>query len=144
MSKKINKFINLALFLAIVGLLIFRQKRIQEIFSEKSAQKEVEIIPSIAPSAQLEFKVAEEAKESYQFTATDSAQNALELAQNELKLDLKEYSFGTMIEGVNGLMADNQHYWAIYQNGEYAKIGIAEIELNKGDQLELKYEEIQL
>ncbi|MBU1033707.1 DUF4430 domain-containing protein [Patescibacteria group bacterium] len=144
MSKKLNKFINLALFLALVALLIFRQKRIQEIFSGKTTQPAVEINSAIAPSAQLEFKVAEEIKESYQLTASNSAQNALELAQNELKLDLKEYDFGTMIEGVNGLMADNKHYWAIYQNGEYAKTGIAEIELNKGDKIELKYEEIQL
>lgn len=143
MTKNINKFINLALFLLIVGFLIFRQQNIRQLFSNDATKPVIEVTPSIAPAAQLEFEVGgEDQKEAHQFVATASGQNALELVESQVELSLKKYDFGVMIEGVNGLMADNKNYWAVYQNGEYAKTGIAQIELQKNDKIELKYEEI--
>lgn len=142
MTKNINKFVSLAFFLLIVGVLFLRQPKIREsLFNDKT--RVTETAPSVAPSAQLEFQVGESnLQKDYQFIATNSGQNALELVESQVKLDLKEYDFGTMIEGVNGLMADNKNYWAVYQNGEYAQTGIAQIELQKNDKIELKYEEI--
>jgi hypothetical protein len=142
MTKNINKFVSLTFFLLIVGVLFLRQPKIREsLFNDKT--RVTETVPSVAPSAQLEFQVGESnLQKDYQFIATNSGQNALELVESQVKLDLKEYDFGTMIEGVNGLMADNKNYWAVYQNGEYAQTGIAQIELQKNDKIELKYEEI--
>jgi len=142
MTKNINKLISLAFFLLIVGVLFLRQPKIREsLFNDKT--RVTETAPSITPSAQLEFEVGESnLQKDYQFIATSSGQNALELVESQVKLDLKKYDFGVMIEGVNGLMADNKNYWAVYQNGEYAKTGIAQIELEKDDKIELKYEEI--
>jgi hypothetical protein len=77
-------------------------------------------------------------------TATAAATKALDLAQSQLELQLKEYDFGLMVEGVNGLLADTNNYWAVYLNGEYAKVGIAELVLQAGDRLELRYETISL
>jgi hypothetical protein len=145
MSKKINKYISFILFLIVVGSLIYRQKKIQEVLLSYETQQAAKQIPTLAPSANLEFRVGKDSqKEAYEFTATVSGQNALELAQSQAKLDLKKYDFGTMVEGVAGLMADSKHYWAIYQDGEYAKTGIADIKLEKGEKIELKYEEIKL
>ena len=142
MTKNINKFISFSFFLLIVGVLLLRQPKIRELLFNDAAPV-AEINPSIAPSAQLEFQVGESNfQKDYQFVATASGQNALELVDSQVELSLKEYDFGTMIEGVNGLMADNKNYWAVYQNGEYAKTGIAQIELQKDDKIELKYEEI--
>ena len=145
MSKKLNKFITFLLFIIVVGLLLFRQKRIQEVLSGSKTKQQIESIPTIPPSAQLEFKVGDDKqKETYQFVATVSGQNALNLVQSQVKLDLKKYDFGVMIEGVGDLKADSKHYWALYQNGDYAKTGIAEIKLQKNEKIELKYEEIKL
>ena len=144
MTKNINKFINLALFLLIVGFLIFRQQNIRQFFSNDVSKSTGEVSPSVAPAAQLKFEVDEsiDQRKKYEFVATVSGQKAIELVESEVKLDLKEYDFGVMIQGVNGLMADNKNYWALYQDGEYAKTGIAQIELEKDERLELKYEEI--
>lgn len=81
---------------------------------------------------------------TYGFTATVSAQPALELVKSQIDLQVKEYDFGLMVEGVNGLMADEKHYWALYQNGEYATVGIADLKLEKDETIELRYEEIIL
>ncbi len=81
---------------------------------------------------------------SHTLTATAAATKALDLAQSQLELQLKEYDFGLMVEGVNGLLADTNNYWAVYLNGEYAKVGIAELVLQAGDRLELRYETISL
>lgn len=144
MTKNINKFINLALFLLIVGLLISQQPKVRDLFSNDATKPVLEVTPSIAPAAQLEFEVGGDSdqQKNYQFVATVSGQSALELVESQVELKLKKYDFGVMIEGVNGMMADNKNYWAIYQNGEYAKAGIAQIELQKNDKIELKYEEI--
>lgn len=81
---------------------------------------------------------------SHTLTATAAATKALDLAQSQLELQLKEYDFGLMVEGVNGLLADTNNYWAVYLNGEYAKVGIAELTMQAGDRLELRYETISL
>ncbi len=142
MTKNINKLVSFIFFLLIVGVLLLRQPKIRELFFN-DAIPATETNPSIAPSAQLEFQVGESnSQKDYQFVATSSGQNALELVESRVELSLKKYDFGVMIEGVNGLMADNKNYWAVYQNGEYAQTGIAQIELQKNDKIELKYEEI--
>lgn len=143
MTKNVNKLI-VVFFILIAGFLIYRQQNIQEFFSKNQVTPTPEVTPSIAPAAQLEFEVTggNDQQKSYEFIATNFGQNALELIENQAKLELKKYDFGVMIEGVNGLMADNKNYWAIYLNGEYAKTGIAQIELQKNDKIELKYEEI--
>lgn len=100
--------------------------------------------PAASDSATVEELSAEPAaaQTEFVFTASRDDQPALELVQAEVELTLKEYSFGTMVEGVNGLLADEGHFWALYQNGEFAQTGIAELVLNAGETITLKYEEI--
>lgn len=119
------------------GIFVFSKKNPQEVFPKPAIEQQAEMSPSPTPEAP-------EQKESYEFAATMSGQNALDLVQSQVKLDLKEYDFGTMVEGVNSLKADSKHYWALYQNGDYAKVGIADVKLEKGEKIELRYEEIKL
>lgn len=144
MTKNFNKLVNLGLFLLVAGILISRQQKVRELFSNDANKPVVEITPSVAPAAQLEFEVGggSDQQKNYQFVATSSGQNALELVESQVELSLKKYDFGVMIEGVNGLMADNKNYWAVYLNDEYAQTGITQIELEKDERIELKYEEI--
>jgi hypothetical protein len=148
MLKKIDRIFTLVVFLVLAGFLIFRQKKIQETLVDSQHQESVEQNGTAVDSNSLEFAVVDPtiqtARESYTFIATVSGQSALELAKSEAQLSLKEYDFGVMIEGVDNLMADNEHYWALYQNDNYATTGIADIKLQANDKLELKYEEIQI
>lgn len=143
MPKNFKK-LTIAFFILLVGFLIYRQENFRELFFNNATKPTTEVTPSIAPAAQLEFEVDgnKNQQKEYQFVATISGQKALELVESQAELKLKEYDFGVMIEGVNGLMADNKNYWAVYLNGEYAQTGIAQIKLQKDERLELKYEEI--
>lgn len=150
MLKKLNKFSSFLIFLILVGFLVYRQSQINKALDTTSEnQLDLQQTPTVSPAASLTFQVKDDKTStqsalSYKFVATSSAQKALELVESQVKLDLKKYDFGIMVNGVNSLEADNKHYWAIYQNGEYAKTGLSEIVLDEGDQLELKYEEIKL
>lgn len=128
--------------MVIVIALIYRQKNVRDsLFNSLPNQEQnQEQIPTttVSPKANIAQKT------DYEFVATASSQSALKLVESQVKLDLKQYDFGVMIEGVDGLKADAKHYWALYQNGDYAKVGIADIKLKKGEKLELKYEEIKL
>ncbi len=141
MSKKVNQYVSFILFLAIIGTWLYRQKNNQEFLRTATPSPMATASPTAVPAAQLEFVVG---SENYKFVATVSGQNALDLVQSQVKLNLKKYDFGLMVEGVNDLMADNQHYWAVYQNNDYAKTGLAEIKLEKDETIELRYEEIKL
>ena len=73
---------------------------------------------------------------------SDQEVTALDLVEAKLTAEFKTYDFGVMLEAVNGLKADDKHYWAIYYNGEYAKVGLSDLTIKSGDLLELVYEEI--
>lgn len=137
MSKKISRLISLILFVAVVAVLIFNRNDFAK--NQQKLAESPQATPTPTPTVSLPAK-----QEIFEFTATVSGQKALDLVQSQVKLDLKEYDFGTMVEGVNALKADAKHYWALYQNGDYAKIGIADIKLEKGEKIELRYEEIKL
>jgi hypothetical protein len=134
MSKKWSRIFSLILFVLVVGFLLneARGRQTGQVIQENSDLAGVEELAAEPAAPQTEFS----------FTATQAGQAALELVQSEVELTLKEYPFGTMVEGVNGLLADSGNFWALYQNGEFAQKGIADIILEAGETLELKYEEI--
>jgi hypothetical protein len=140
MSKKMNRLVTLVLFIVVASILFANRGDLNKISSDLNQQQppvDSNITAFPSPTAEVP------ASESYSFVATSSGQSALTLVQSQVELSLKEYDFGTMIEGVNGLMADSKHYWALYQAGDYAKTGIADLKLNKDEVIELKYEEIK-
>ena len=47
-----------------------------------------------------------------------------------------------MVSEINGVAADDKHYWALYVNDEYAIAGASETILKTGDTMQWKYEEI--
>jgi hypothetical protein len=103
------------------------------------------VVPEpIQEQSEVELSPTPAIPSTYSFTATTSAQSALDLVESQIDLRVKEYDFGLMVEGVNGLLADEKHYWALYHNGDYAKVGIADLKLEKDETIELRYEEIIL
>lgn len=79
-------------------------------------------------------------QESYFFETEEDGQKAFDLIGKQVQLQTKSYSFGEMVEGVNGLLADEHHFWAIFVNGQLATSGLADLDLKKGDRIELRYE----
>lgn len=80
---------------------------------------------------------------SYQFSTDTKDVSALELLSQNVTLETKDFGdAGIMITGINGLMADADHYWAFYLNGEYAQQGVSQTILTAGDVVEFVYEKI--
>ena len=50
------------------------------------------------------------------------------------------YSFGPYVHTLDGVADDSGHYWALYHNGEYAKVGAGDLQLQDGDVVTWKYD----
>jgi len=95
------------------------------------------IIPTIKPTT------AENEQHSYKFTAEKNEQTAFELLQKNAEVEYDEYDFGIMIQAINQLASNNDYYWALYVNGEYAQQGAKQTVLKQGDEVEFRYEKIR-
>lgn len=78
------------------------------------------------------------------YTATKDGQTAFELLTAKTEnIKTKDYGeAGVFVTGINGIQADDTHYWAFYVNDEYAKQGVSQTVLKKGDMIKFVYEEI--
>lgn len=78
-----------------------------------------------------------------EFMATEDGQTALALTELNAEVSTQVYEFGTMVQGIDGVMADATRYWALYINGEYALVAADQAKLNKDDVIQWKLEAIQ-
>ncbi|HEX9503279.1 MAG TPA: DUF4430 domain-containing protein [Patescibacteria group bacterium] len=65
------------------------------------------------PSAPVEYK-------------GQNGKNALELLKLAHKVDVKSYSFGDMVTGIDGITPDAKHFWAMYVNGKFSQVGASQ------------------
>jgi hypothetical protein len=80
---------------------------------------------------------------SYEFTATNSSQTPFSLLNDSEEVEYDQYDFGVFVTSINGQENNNDYFWAIYINGELAQQASDQIELEVGDQVEWRWEEIQ-
>jgi hypothetical protein len=138
MFKLFTKKKNIAIFTLVLlsvslTFYIFRQGNVKS----KSNQTVIEEVAPLATPSQAELVT------SHLIIATEDSQSAWDLLQSSKEVNFKEYDFGIFIEGINGLMSDESHFWSVYVNGESALVGVKDITLNKDDMIEFKYEEIE-
>lgn len=72
-------------------------------------------------------------------TASMNGQTALEVLQSAASVQIQESPLGTFVQGINGLLGDNEHYWAFYVNSEYANQGAGATVLKAGDVVRFEY-----
>ncbi|MBX4191344.1 MAG: DUF4430 domain-containing protein [Candidatus Doudnabacteria bacterium] len=70
--------------------------------------------------------------------------NALELLRASHRVDVKSYSFGDMVTGIDGITPDTRHFWAMYVNGTMSQTGAGQFVTKKSDRIEWKIEEIKM
>ena len=134
-----NKNILVLAGVALIGLGIALYRGPLMSPSPSSPDSPTESLPStVAPS---DLEVLPFARE-FEYTATESGQTALDLLKQYNIIEVKEFGFGTMITGIEGLMADENNYWAFYVNGEYAKQAADQTDLNVGDKIRFVYEPV--
>jgi len=77
-----------------------------------------------------------------EITAWEDGQTALALLESVATVQKQEYGFGVFVEGVNGLLGDQNNYWAFYVNDEYAQQGADQTILQTGDVVRFVYEPV--
>lgn len=87
--------------------------------------------------------VGHPAEAEYSYVASVSGQTALDLLKDNADVQLKEYEFGSFIEGINGVLGDEKQYWAFYVNREYANEAADKIILNVGDVTTFRLEPVE-
>ncbi len=75
-------------------------------------------------------------------TAWEDGQTALALLESVATVQKKEYGFGVFVDGINGLLGNQDNYWAFYVNNEYAQRGADQTTLNTGDVVKFVYEPV--
>ncbi|PIY80221.1 MAG: hypothetical protein COY80_03955 [Candidatus Pacebacteria bacterium CG_4_10_14_0_8_um_filter_42_14] len=97
---------------------------------------------------QMEEKTGEAAEASpepvvaFEFGATEDDTNAFDLLKESAEVTYDEYDFGVMVTSINGMAVDDDHYWALYVNDEYAMQGADQTVLATGDTMRWVYEKI--
>ena len=78
--------------------------------SVRSGNNEVPPPTQQVPTSTIEYKGVD-------------GKNALELLQTSHRVDVKHYSFGDLVTGIDGIQPDSSHFWAMYVNGNFSQVG---------------------
>ncbi|MFH1509224.1 MAG: DUF4430 domain-containing protein [bacterium] len=57
--------------------------------------------------------------------------------------EAEDYDFGTMVNSINGMKADDAHFWSLEVNGEMAEMGADAQTVKDGDEVAWVYTELQ-
>ena len=86
---------------------------------------------------------AESVAAQHTFSATRDGQTAEELLSASAEVTYENFGeAGKFVTSINGLAADEGHYWAFYVNGEYSQTGVSQTILSEGDIITFTYETI--
>lgn len=110
-GKKIEIFV-IVVVIAFVGIIYaFKQKPVlvpittnSNITSEQSDQQQQ------VPTSVIEYK-------------GEDGQTAFALLDASHRVEVKNYSFGDMVIGIDGIAPDAKHFWSFYVNGAMAQVG---------------------
>ncbi len=85
---------------------------------------------------------ADEEAVVYSYTAESSGQTPFSLLAESEEVEYDEYDFGVFINSINGQAGNDQYFWALYVNDELAQQAGDKIELEPGDEVEWRWEEV--
>ena len=68
--------------------------------------------------------------------------NALELLKAGHRVDTKNYSFGDMVTGIDGIIADSKHFWALYINDQFSQVGASSLITKSTDMIKWQIDSI--
>lgn len=71
--------------------------------------------------------------------ATALAQLQKASTDNGFVIEIKQESFGSYVNTIDGLSGDATHYWNLSVNGKTSEVGAGEVKLKEGDVIEWKY-----
>jgi len=136
-------FMNLRKFLPFVVavlLLVVAYFNYSKYFTPKNSQ--VFSTPTETQEVRVSVKVdyGTKANDSWE-VQTNPDESALSVLQQKAQVEIKEFSFGKLVEGINGVRSGNGNFWIYYVNGQTAAVGADQYRVKAGDVIEWKLEE---
>lgn len=69
---------------------------------------------------------------------------ALDILKDSYQVQTKSFGdAGEFVESINEVKPDSKHFWSFYVNGKQSNVGAGSYEVQNGDSLEWKLEEIK-
>lgn len=68
---------------------------------------------------------------------------ALSLLKASHNAEVKSYSFGDLVTGIDGISPDSNHFWAMYVNGQFSQVGAGQYVTKNSDLIKWQIEEIK-
>jgi hypothetical protein len=69
--------------------------------------------------------------------------SALELLKQYHNAEIKSYSFGDMVVGIDGKVPDDKHFWAMYINDQFSQVGASQYITKNSDTIKWQMDEIK-
>ena len=93
-----------------------------------------------AKTITVEVVHADESKKSFNYHTDEGYLANVLLTEGLVEGDNGDWGlYITKVDGEEANYDANQSYWAVYQNGEYAQVGVSELPVNDGDSFSLVY-----
>ena len=73
----------------------------------------------------------------------EDGKNSLDLLKASHRLEVKSYSFGDLVTGIDGITPDDKHFWAMYVNGQFSQVGASQYMTKSGDAIKWQIDEIK-
>ncbi len=135
--------INLPQWLVIGGVLAFAYIFFMVGRQVYTPGKGLQIFNLNQSAQQEQIEQTDEKQTVYTFQAEKSDQTPLSLLEDEADVEYQEYDFGVFVESINGQDSNNDYFWALYVNDEFAQKAADRIELQAGDEVQWRWEEVE-
>ncbi len=96
--------------------------------------------PVLAPSTQQQQQQVPVS--TVEYTGVEG-RTALDLLKQTHVVEVKNYSFGDLVTGIDGVSPDANHFWAMYVNGEFSQVGASAYITKSSDQIKWQIEEVK-
>lgn len=125
--RKIEAFVIVAV-IAFIGIIYA--------FKEKPLNAPIKVnVPVSDTSAQNQNTPLQEVPTTVINYNGQEGKTALEILKAGHRVDVKHYSFGDMVTGIDGIAPDSKHFWSFYVNGALAQVGADSFVTKSSDQI---------
>lgn len=106
--------------------------------SHRTIPQKNEIKNSASVQQIISYPDGKKASHSYTLVKDETALSLLSRTQ---KIEVKTYSFGTLVESIDGIKNGNENkYWLFYVNAKESKMGAGDYKLQPNDTVEWRYQ----
>ncbi len=127
-ARRLEIFIIVSIIAGVGIIYAFTQKSVLAPTTNQSVNTNT----SVHPESQTPSPTPEVPSNTIEYKGVDG-KNALELLKASHNVEAKHYSFGDLVTGIDGVMPDANHFWAMYVNGEFSQVGASQYMTKSSD-----------